>query len=185
MIYLTLFLEFFKIGLFAIGGGLATIPFLTDLASKYNWYTTAELTNMIAISESTPGPVGINMATYVGFTVGEVPGAITTTIGLITPSVIIILIVAKVLTNIKDNPHVNNAFKALRPAVTGLIASAGFQVFQAAFIMLQPESTEFFSIINWPAIILFIPLFIFQYKTNKHPIIVIAIACIIGIVCKL
>ena len=185
MIYLTLYLEFFKIGLFAVGGGLATIPFLTDLASKYNWYTTAELTNMIAISESTPGPIGVNMATYVGYTVGGIPGAILTTLGLITPSIIIILIVARILTAFRNNQHVNNAFKALRPAVTGLIASAGFQVFLAAFLVIEPQTTDFFSIINWPAVILFIPLFIFQYKTNKHPIIVIAIACVIGIICKL
>ena len=185
MIYLTLFLEFFKIGLFAVGGGLATIPFLTDLAGKYNWFTTAELTNMIAISESTPGPIGVNMATYVGFTVVGAPGAITTTLGLITPSVIIILIVASLLKNFKDNKYVNNAFQALRPAVTGLIASAGFQVFQAAFIATNPDTTNLFSYINIPAVIMFIPLYIYQSKYNKHPIIVIAIACIIGIIFKL
>ena len=185
MIYLTLYLEFFKIGLFAVGGGLATIPFLTDLASKYNWYTTAELTNMIAISESTPGPIGVNMATYVGFTVGGIPGAITTTLGLITPSIIIILIVARILTSFRNNKYVNNTFEALRPAVTGLIASAAFQVFQAAFLTAQPETLNFFSYINLPAVIMFVPLFIYQYKTNKHPIIVIAIACVLGIICKL
>lgn len=185
MIYLTLFIEFFKIGLFAIGGGLATIPFLTDLASKYNWFTTTELTNMIAISESTPGPVGVNMATYVGYTVGGIWGALITTLGLITPSLIIILIISKLLTNFKENKYVKNAFTILRPAVTGLLASAAFLVFQAAFIMQNPKATTFFETINIPAIIAFVPLFIFQYKTNKHPIVVIMIAAIIGIVCKL
>ena len=185
MIYLTLFIEFFKIGLFAIGGGLATIPFLTDLITKYNWFTTTELTNMIAISESTPGPIGVNMATYVGYTVGGIGGAIITTLGLVTPSLIIIVIISKLLTNFKENPYVKKIFTILRPAVTGLLASAAFLVFQAAFIINNPETTSIIEHVNIPAIIAFILLCIFQYKTNKHPIIVITIAAIIGILCKL
>ena len=93
MQYLTLMLEFFKIGLFSVGGGLATLPFLFDLAEKYNWFTASELTNMIAVSESTPGPIGVNMATYVGNTVGGVFGGITTTLSLVTPSLIVIYII--------------------------------------------------------------------------------------------
>ena len=79
MIFLRLFYEFFKAGLFAVGGGLATLPFLQDIADKTGWYTQAQLADMIAVSESTPGPIGVNMATYVGFTVGGVPGAVIAT----------------------------------------------------------------------------------------------------------
>ena len=95
MTYLILFLEFFKIGLFAVGGGLATLPFLSELAGKYPWFDESMLGNMIAVSQSTPGPIGINMATYAGFNAGGVLGGLVATIGIVTPSVIIILIVKK------------------------------------------------------------------------------------------
>ena len=94
MIYLRLFLEFFKAGLFAVGGGLATLPFLSNMATSTGWFTHSQLADMVAVSESTPGPLGVNMATYVGYTVKGVPGAVIATLGLITPSVIIILIIA-------------------------------------------------------------------------------------------
>ena len=97
MIYIKLFLEFFKIGLFAVGGGLATIPFLYDLAEKTSWFTKAELSNMIAVGESTPGPIGVNMATYAGVQTTGILGGISATLGLICPSLIIILIIAKIL----------------------------------------------------------------------------------------
>ncbi|MDD6467012.1 MAG: chromate transporter [Erysipelotrichaceae bacterium] len=183
MILLTLYLEFVKIGLFAVGGGLATIPFLADLSEKYAWFTTAELTNMIAVSESTPGPIGINMATYVGYTVHGVSGAIVSTIGIVTPSIIIILLIACLLKNFKDNPQVQRVFSVLRPAVTGLIAAAGFQVFQSTLFILSPsyEISQLLSYFNFPAILLFIILFIYQQKYNRHPIIVIGIAAVCGI----
>ena len=123
MIYLKLFFEFFKTGLFAVGGGLATLPFLEEIAQKTGWFTHAELANMLAVSESSPGPIGVNMATYVGYTTGclqgshflGVLGAIIATLGLITPSIIIILIVAAILKNFRDNRYVNAAFYGLRP----------------------------------------------------------------------
>ena len=94
MIYLQLFYNFFMTGLFAIGGGLATIPFLTDMGARTGWFSAGELANMIAISESTPGPMGVNMATYVGFHLGGVPGGIIATLGLVCPSILVILIIA-------------------------------------------------------------------------------------------
>ena len=90
MIYLRLFYEFFKTGLFAIGGGLATLPFLSDMADRTGWFTQAQLADMLAVSESTPGPVGVNMATYVGFETGGILGAVVATLGLVAPSVIVI-----------------------------------------------------------------------------------------------
>ena len=106
MIYLTLFYEFFKIGLFAVGGGIATLPFLMDLTDKYDWYTASELTNMIAISESTPGPVGINMATYAGYQAAGIGGAIVATVSLVLPALIIIVIVARFMKKFYDNSTV-------------------------------------------------------------------------------
>ena len=93
MLYLRLFWEFFKTGLFAVGGGMATLPFLYSMSDATGWFTHAQLADMIAVSESTPGPIGVNMATYVGFSTAGVPGAVVATLGLITPSVIIILII--------------------------------------------------------------------------------------------
>ena len=123
MIYAQLFYEFFKTGLFAIGGGMetglfaigggmATLPFLHDIGQTTGWYTQAQLMNMLAVSESTPGPIGINMATYVGYTVGGIPGAIIATIGEVTPSIIVILIVAMMLKKFRDSKYVNDAFTA-------------------------------------------------------------------------
>ena len=138
MIYLQLFFEFFKAGLFAIGGGMATLPFLYDISDKTGWFTYGQLADMVAISESTPGPIGVNMATYVGFTTAGIPGSVIATLGLITPSIIIILIIAGFLKAFKDNKYVQHAFYGLRPASTGLIAAAGFSVF--ALIMFHKDA---------------------------------------------
>ena len=132
MTYLSLFYEFFKIGLFAIGGGPATLPFLMELTKHHDWYTMADLTNMVAVSESTPGPLGINMATYAGFHAAGIPGGIVATMGLVIPSIIVIIIVAKFLSNFSENPTVKAVFAGVRPAVTALIASAVLGLFQVA-----------------------------------------------------
>ena len=124
MIFLQLFFEFFKAGLFAVGGGLATLPFLQDISARTGWFTTDQLADMIAVSECTPGPIGVNMATYAGFLVKGVPGAVTATLGLICPSVIVIIIVARILKKFQSNKYVQAAFYGLRPAPTGLIGAA-------------------------------------------------------------
>ena len=137
MIYLCLFYEYFKIGLFAIGGGLATIPFLQKLIQKTGWATPKDLVDMIAISESTPGPIGVNMATYVGFQTAGIGGAVIATLGLVTPSVIIIVIIAHYFMRFAEEPLVKAGFYGLRPAVTGLIAAAGFEVARVSLFNLQ------------------------------------------------
>ena len=124
MTYLRLFWEFFKTGLFAVGGGMATVPFLKNIGLATGWYSQTDLMNMLAVSESTPGPIGINMATYVGFTVAGIPGAVIATIGEVTPSIIVILIVAAMLTKFRNSKYVENAFYGLRPASSGLIGAA-------------------------------------------------------------
>ena len=124
MIYLRLYLEFFKIGLFAIGGGLATIPFIKQLEGKYGWITQKQILDMIAISESTPGPIGINAATFVGNITAGMLGGILATIGVVTPSIIIILLVAHYFTKFGETLIVRSAFSGIRPAVTGQIGGA-------------------------------------------------------------
>ncbi|MDO4315690.1 MAG: chromate transporter [Oscillospiraceae bacterium] len=139
-VYLRLFWEFFKTGLFAIGGGMATLPFLKDIGANTGWYSYTDLMNMLAVSESTPGPIGINMATYVGFTVGGVPGAVIATIGEVTPSIIVILIVAAMLKKFRDSKYVNDAFYGLRPASTGLIGAACVAVVLEVLTAVQVTS---------------------------------------------
>ena len=115
MILLRLFFEFFKTGLFAVGGGLATIPFLADLGGRTGWFTPGDLADMIAVSESTPGPIGVNMATYVGFRAAGIPGGIMATLGLVAPSVIIILIISLFLQKFRQNRAVDAVFKVCAP----------------------------------------------------------------------
>ena len=195
MIYLQLFWEFFKTGLFAVGGGMATIPFLYDLSDKTGWFTHNDLANMIAVGESTPGPIGVNMATYVGFVTGmqqsgivtAILGAVTATLGLITPSVIVILIVAAILKSFRNNPYVNNAFYGLRPASTGLIAAAGISVILSnLFFAEQFAAGNILGGINWKGIVLAVILWLLTNvvkKTKKwHPIVFIGISALVGII---
>ena len=187
-----LFYEFFKIGLFAIGGGLATIPFLKNLAAIRPWFTSSMLSDMIAVSESTPGPVGVNMATYSGFMAGHqfglfwgIVGAIVATFGLVTPSVIIIYFVSKAYRRFKENPLVNNAFYAVRPAVCGMIATVGMSIIASAVLKEGYTVREFYKYINLEPLILFVVLLLLMNvpKIKKlHPVVFIVLAGICGAV---
>ncbi len=156
MLCLRLFWEFFKTGLFAVGGGMATLPFLYSMSDATGWFTHAQLADMIAVSESTPGPIGVNMATYVGFTAAGVPGAVVATLGLITPSVIIILIIARVLAAFRQNKYVDAAFYGLRPCSVGLIAAAGLLVVKIALfdVDLYKQTGVLMNLFQWKAIAL-------------------------------
>ena len=134
MLLLALFIEYFKIGLFAIGGGMATIPFLTKLADKTHWFTQMDLLNMIAVSESTPGPIGVNTATYVGFHIDGLTGMLSATIGLVTPSVIVVIAIYSVLKKFGQNHYVKSGMYGLRAASCGLIAAAGLLVAKVTLI---------------------------------------------------
>jgi len=192
MIYLQLFWEFFKAGLFAVGGGMATIPFLYDLSDKTGWFTHTDLANMIAVGESTPGPIGVNMATYVGFVTGmqdqgvltAILGAVIATVGLVTPSVIVILIVAAILKSFRNNRYVESAFYGLRPASTGLIAAAGISVIMSNMVSVSGVETHVFGL-NWKGIILAVVLWLLTNvvkKTKKwHPIVFIGFSALAGI----
>ncbi len=183
MIYLRLFYEFFKTGLFSVGGGLATLPFLYEMSTKTGWFTTADIADMIAVSESTPGPIGINMSTYAGFTTGGVLGGVVASIGLAVPSVIIILIIAKFLEKFRNNRFVEGAFYGLRPASIAMITVAGLNVARVALVNMDALAAgnygEFFL---WKAILLGIAIFIGQRKLKWSPVIFIAIAAVVGIV---
>lgn len=156
MLYLRLFWEFFKTGLFAVGGGMATLPFLYSMSDTTGWFSHAQLADMIAVSESTPGPIGVNMATYVGFTAAGIPGAVIATLGLITPSIIIILIIARVLAAFRQNKYVDAAFYGLRPCSVGLIAAAGLLVVKIALFDfdLFKQTGVLLDLFNWKAILL-------------------------------
>ena len=182
---ITICLEFLKTGLFAVGGGLATLPFLTQMQEKYQWFSTADLANMIAVSESTPGPIGVNMATYVGYATHGIAGALSATLSLIFPSLVIIMCIAKVMDKYQKNPLIQNMFAFMRPAVTGLIAAAGFSVLKIA---LLTQAETFLASLNWIAIALFAVLTVCtQIKKFKkiHPIAFIAVGAIVGVLLKM
>ncbi|MDE7219663.1 MAG: chromate transporter [Oscillospiraceae bacterium] len=184
MTLLRLFFEFAKVGLFAVGGGLATIPFLQDIGARTSWFTDTDLTTMIAVSESTPGPMGVNMATYVGFETAGLPGAVLATLGLITPSIIVIIIIAGFLQKFRQSKTVDAVFSGLRPASTALIASAGLSVAVAVFLSIGGVEEHTFSI-HWPAVVLAVAVFLcMQNKKLKklHPIVFIALAAVAGAV---
>ena len=137
MIYLELFLRFFQTGLFSVGGGLATLPFLYEISNQTHWFSHADIADMIAISESTPGAIGINMSTYAGYITGGIFGGILATLSLAMPSVIIILIIARLLEKFENNPYVTKAFYGLRPASIAMISAAGINVVKIALINLS------------------------------------------------
>ena len=188
MILLRLFWEFFKTGLFAVGGGMATLPFLYSMAEATGWFSAAQLADMIAVSESTPGPIGVNMATYVGFTVAGIPGAIIATLGLIAPEVIIILIIARVLQKFRQNKLVDAAFYGLRPCSVGLIAAAGLLVVKVAMLHTERyfQTGRLAELVDWKAVALAAVLIVLTRwvkKTKKlHPIFFILGSALVGVV---
>lgn len=194
MIYLRLFWEFFKTGLFAIGGGMATVPFLQDIATKTGWYTAGQLADMIAVSESTPGPMGVNMATYVGFTVGSdtmgigggILGALIATIGLVAPSVICVLIIAYFLDKFRTSKLVDNTLYGLRPASVALISAAGVEIMLYALFQMSNIYDIGSLVLNWKSIALFLLVFVCSRYVPKlkklHPVVFIAASAVIGIV---
>lgn len=177
MIYLQLFWAFFKTGLFALGGGLATLPFLHNMTVSHpDWFTVDMLANMVAVSESTPGPLGVNMATYVGYTVAGIPGALLATFSLVLPSVVIILIIAAVLKQYMDNRWVQRGFAGVRPAVTGLIAAAGYTVVRM--------TVWTGSAVDWPAALLcaaVVGLRLIPRVEKVHPALFIVLGAVLGI----
>ena len=186
MILLRLFWEFFKTGMFSVGGGLATLPFIYDISDKTGWFTHQQIADMIAVAESTPGPIGINMATYVGFTTAGVLGSLVATLGIITPDIAIILIIAMFLKKFRESKLVENAFYGLRPASTALIAAAGWSVVRISLLNLDAE--RFLSVFHWQAIALAVVIWVLtnlvQQTKKWHPLVFIAISAVVGVLLK-
>ena len=197
MILLQLFWEFFKTGLFAIGGGLATVPFLQDISAKTGWYTAGQLADMIAVSESTPGPMGVNMATYVGFTVGSqelggpvmgIEAAIIATLGLVAPSVIVIMIVAYFLKRFRSSKLVDGALYGLRPASVALISAAGVDIVLIAVLRVDSIYQIAQAALSWKALALAALVYVSTHikkLKSLHPIWFIAASAVIGVVLKM
>lgn len=182
MLYLQLFWEFFKTGLFSVGGGLATLPFLRQMGNQFGWFTQTELTDMLAVSESTPGPIGVNMATYVGTTVtnGNPLGGAVATLGLVLPSVIVIILIAGLLKHFRENRYVDKCFQMIRPASVGLVAAAVLSVLKIALFKEAPTLLGITPFV--PAIILFAVLAVGRWKLQKlHPIFFILFGAAAGI----
>ena len=192
MMYLRLFYEFFKVGLFSVGGGLATVPFLTDMGVRTGWFTAGDLANMLAVSESTPGPIGVNMATYVGFSTAGVLGGIFATLGLIAPALIVITVIAGFLKKFRESRAVDSVFYGLRPASTALITAALIQVCTVALMFHEIPVPQYgvikTQLFYWPAIALAAVIFVcLQIKPLKklHPIVFILVSAAVGIVFKM
>ena len=183
MIYLRLFWEFFKAGLFTVGGGLASLPFLYEISDKTGWYSYAQLADMIAISESTPGPIGINMATYEGFTSAGVLGSVVASIGFIVPPLIIASIVSRFLKKFSENRLVKGAFYGLRAVSVALVCSALVSVAEISLINvpLFGETGNFFDLISIPGIVLAVLCWFVLKKKNPHPVVILGMSAAAGI----
>jgi chromate transporter len=186
MVYLTLIYEFAKTGLFSIGGGLATLPFLYQLADRYPWFTRETLIDMIAISESTPGPIGLNVATYAGYSASGALGGVLASLSVILPSFFIISLIVKILESFKENRFVKSAFYGIRPAVTALIASAALGIVKITLLDVPAfrETHLLLDIFNYKQWGLFFLIFYLTRKFNKHPVYYIGGAALIGVVFK-
>ncbi len=167
MIYLELFLQFFHIGLFSYGGGYATLPFLFHIAEVQKWYTAKQLTDMIAISTITPGPVGVNVATFAGFATSGLLGALVATTSIILPSYILVIIISKLLEQFKTNKNVQAAIYALKPAGCGLLAAVGIDLFVSNANI-------------WGMVLLGI-LFFISTKQKRDPLFYLGVSAIAGL----
>lgn len=168
MIYIKLFLEFFHIGLFSYGGGYATLPFLYHIVDKYGWYTALQLADMIAISSITPGPLGVNVATFAGYVTSGILGALIATVALVLPSVIIVVIISKLLEQFKNNRFVKSIIYSIKPAGCGLLSSVGVNMF--------------FNNISLYGVLLFLILFVVSLRMKRDPLIYLGVSAIVGFI---
>lgn len=180
MIYFTLAYEFFKIGLFSIGGGMATLPFLMDLAGKYDWFTIAQVADMAAISESTPGPLGVNMATFAGYHAAGIPGALIATLALTAPALIIIILIAKFLENFSENQTVQAVFYGIRPTVAALIGYAVWELLQITMVTTTENGQTLPDLTSIMLCILFVLLLQWKRLQKLHPIVWILAGAVAG-----
>ena len=184
MNHLYLFITFFKIGLLSVGGGLATLPFLFELADNSGGWLTREIVgNMLAVAQSAPGAIGANLAAYVGFRYASVPGGYVAAVSLTVPSIIIILFVARALNAFKENATVKSLFSGLRPAATGLLSAAAFAAITLS--LWNGAAPVWYELLRWKESLFFILVFFLIWKFRKHPIVYIISAGVIGVILKL
>ena len=184
MNFFLLYIKFVLIGLFSVGGGLATLPFLYEMAANYNFFTAEDIGNFLAIAQSSPGAIGVNTSAQIGYLAGGIPGAFLTALGLISPAIIVIIIVSRILSAFKENATVKAVFTGLRPAATGLIFAAGFGVIALSLYSMDiiHQGGVWYEGIRWKEVILLAVLFILVLKFKKHPILYIAAAGVAGVI---
>lgn len=188
IIYLLLFMEFAKIGLFSLGGGYATLPFLYHMSEQYHWFSSVELTQMLALSSITPGPVGINVATFAGFKTAGILGSIIATNAIMIPSFFIVIFISKMLKKFKDSPCLNSALYALRPATAAMIGAVGVRLFKDAIVRSNLSGFDFSNILHFidiKALVLLIVLFITSLKLKRDPLVYLAFGAAAGILLHL
>lgn len=181
MILFKLFFTFFKIGLFTFGGGYAMLPLIQSEVIANKWMENEALVNFIAVSESTPGPFAINIATYIGSVMGGIPGSVFATLGVVMPSFIIILIVAKFFEKFKENKIVKGCMTGLKPAVIGLIGSAVISIGKTVFFPSGITALVFTDKMFYVSIAIFLIMAFLTLKKKLHPILIICISAVIGI----
>ncbi|MCL1815901.1 MAG: chromate transporter [Treponema sp.] len=182
-----LYIEFFRIGIFSVGGGLATLPFLYSMASRYDWLKSEDIGNFLAIAQSSPGAIGVNTSAQVGYLAGGFPGGILAALGLVSPAIVVIVAAAKILSTFKENTVVQAVFEGLRPAAAGLISAAGFGVIVLSLYSKDGflQTGVWYGGIRWKEMILFAVIFLLVWKFKKHPILYITLAGMTGFILKL
>lgn len=178
-IFLFLFLEFSKIGLFAIGGGYATLPFLYHLSVVYHWFDPKYITQMLAISSIMPGPIGINLAAQTGFIVAKFWGAFMAVAGIMVPSLVFVFIISKLLKEFKDSKVVKSIFYVLKPTSCGMVLAIGFKLLKD--LIFIPNQTSFANSVDWLGLVLFLTLFLLSLKKKNSPLFYLGVSAVVGI----
>jgi chromate transporter len=173
-----LFAQFFKIGLLAVGGGYATLPFLYEIANKEEWLSAEKVGDMLAVAQSLPGAIGVNLSVYTGFQCAGIPGGLIAALGLISPSVIIVIVIARILNTFKESSLAGSLFSGLRPAGAGLLSAAALGAL--AVSLLNPAAETWSAMLRWRECVLFVAIFLLIRSLKQHPIVYIALAGVAG-----
>lgn len=179
MTYLIIFYEFCKIGLFAIGGGFATLPFLYHMGSFYHWFSAKDLTQMLAISSTMPGPIGINLATTTGFAIKGAIGSFLAVVGIMTPALIFVILVSKILKKFRTNKFVISLFYILKPVSCAMVTAIGFKLLKTA--VYKPIDSNFFASVDWIALLIFGTLLALSFQKKRNPLFYVVVSAVAGI----
>jgi chromate transporter len=183
MTLLMLFARFFKIGLFAVGGGYATLPFLYEIANKEAWLSVEKIGDMLAVAQSLPGAIGVNLSVYTGFQRSGIPGGLIAALGVISPSIILAIVIARILNTFKESSLAAALFSGLRPAGAGLLSAAALGVL--AVSLLNPAAETLAGMPRWREWALFAAIFLLIRLLKRHPVVYITLAGLAGAVLEL